>query len=105
MKQKNPFDVIPQEILARCVFKAPKDDESNAIPILVEVKSLARDCDDCGQDGSNRVVHMKHYKKPYSHWRRYCTRCARWKNPLTGAWDMTNNSIDAYYRNNKKPPK
>lgn len=104
MKQKNPLDIIPKEILDRCVFKKPKGSDFADFPRLVEIINLQRDCDDCGIRETDRKVNIKHYKKPYPHWRKYCTQCQRWQNPQTGAWDMTNNSIDAYFRNNKTKP-
>ena len=99
MNQSN----IPKEILERLVLGRPKEtgpkpeiaaDENHTVPLaLLEIKHPSVDCTDCSVPVVNRQVHIKKYQTPYAHWKRYCTNCQKYQNPITGEYSMEYNEI------------
>jgi len=105
----------PQEILERLEFgkkrshpgpKVDDYDENPTVPDeLVKVRHLAKPCEDCAEEVIDRRVTMRHNSQPTPYWRIKCNICNLYKNPDSGAFDMTINDLRDYYRGELHPTK
>lgn len=93
---------IPEEILARMVFKTNSEEHANAVPQLIKLLPVEQQCPDCPQIVKDRVVDIKQRQTPYKHWRAYCLSCKLCKNPDTGKFDISQYDLDAVYRHKLK---
>jgi hypothetical protein len=64
-------------------------------------------CEDCRQVVENRVVEIKVYDCPETHWRRHCKACKFSQNPFTKKYDLTikrSHYVNDCYQNGKPEP-
>lgn len=91
---------IPKEILDQIEFEVSGRRDQLFDTQYPRLKKLARPCDDCDLTVVNRTVaHTLNTNQQLEpHYRHYCTVCKRFLNPLSGAYDMTAQELNRYYR-------
>ena len=103
-------DDYPEHIQELLIFKhrnppGPKGDEyaaeleNDTLPKeLEQVKKLPKSCEDCDQVVVDRLLHIKKYNTPYSHWKQYCTNCNKYKHPVTGEYCLNQYEIATHHK-------
>jgi hypothetical protein len=96
--------IIPDWLLARLKFKAPKEDDEAAFPPLEKICYKDYPCGDCGKMlEQQRIVEIRLLNKPNKHWQYSCKSCGKYRNPETGEYCLTNQQLRAkFYRPNSK---
>ena len=105
----------PQEILELLEFgkkrnqtgpKVEEYEENSTLPEeLVKVRHTAKPCEDCAEEVVDRRVTMRHNSQPKPYWRIHCNSCQLYKNPESGAFDLTLGELRNYYRGELHPTK
>lgn len=93
-----------QEELAR-IERAEQEPNPCVGPEIIKVKPRDRACEDCGRQCSGgRRWYKKFYTSITEHWRSYCQSCDRYRDPRTGEYTLTQQSVNMVYTNYLRTP-
>lgn len=103
MKQSEyPSEILERLVLGKAPSKGPNEENpvlNETMPLdLLEVKHELKPCEDCNQVVIDRVLHIKRYQNPFTHWKQYCTSCTKYKHPVSGEYCLDQYEIAKYYR-------
>ena len=92
-----------QDLVEQGIIKEKKKTvaEEAALPVY-EVVHRPKPCEDCGLLVTNRVLHTRLNRVPFTHYKQQCSICKKYENPETGAYDCDVSQLTAYYRNKHK---
>lgn len=80
--------------------------KNETLPVrIIKIKHQPKPCEDCGKTVTNRIISIRRYEYPQTHWRKYCGACYKTQNPFTGKYDLKehliNNSYMSFFKQNK----
>lgn len=93
---------IPKEILDMIEWSRPTQQHYDIRP--KGFKPQYQLCNDCGETVKDRRItsRLSGNELQERHFKTQCKACGFYKNPLTGAYDMDNYTINSYYINKRK---
>lgn len=57
-------------------------------PVICELKSATRPCEDCGKTVKDRRVLCRYHDDIVPHWREQCRSCMAYRDPFTGEFTL-----------------